>query len=133
MTSISTVEISGAPQEGKRLAMLAAADAAVTAGYRVLHVSERIVEATEALVHVAALTPSHMVRSVRRSAPLRSIRLANGGDVCFVSVQPDVTRGFDADLIVIDEVKDVDKVRQMVTPCLLASSDPRMIIVHRGN
>ncbi|WP_353107874.1 hypothetical protein [Gordonia sp. (in: high G+C Gram-positive bacteria)] len=131
--TIRTVEISGDRMHGKsRLAMLAVVDAAITAGHRVLHVSERIVEATEALDRVAALIPRHMVRSVRRSSPCRDIRLTNGGAVSFVSVQPDTGRGFDADLVVLDEVKDVDKVRQMITPCLLASSDPRMIIVHRA-
>ncbi|MEJ9078841.1 hypothetical protein WKY82_10505 [Gordonia malaquae] len=130
--TIRTVEISGDRQHWKsHLAALAVVEA-ITSGHRVLTVSERIVEATEDVVHVAALTPGHLISSVRHSSPLRGIRLTNGGEAVFVSVQPDSGRGFDADLVVLDEVKDVDKVRQMVTPCLLASSDPRMIIVHRA-
>ncbi|WP_341266959.1 hypothetical protein [Gordonia malaquae] len=131
--TIRTVEINGDRQAGKtHIAMLAVVDA-ITAGHRVLCVSERIVEATEALDRVAALIPRHMVRSVRRSSPLRGIRLTNGGSVCFVSVQPDVGRGFDADLVVLDDLDCPDKVREIVTPSLLTTSAPRMIIVHRAD
>lgn len=132
---IPTITIACDRQHGKTRTALDLALLHVITGRRVLFVSHRIPESTEAFRQMRdsmGTLPCTLPCRVISTSGRQRIELDDGGRVYFLSVMQTGARGLAVDTVVIDDVEDADGTLVELVPCLNASTDPRIIIVRQS-